>query len=319
MKIKKNIVNLGLIGAGNWGINYIKTINSLPNINLKLVYTNNLNVKNLIKSGCSITKDINIFFNIKEFDGIIIAAPPSAQFDLAMKFIKIGMPLLLEKPLSTSIEEADLILKSSLEFRAPILVNNIFIYSEAFKVFKKISENETHLSQFNSFDGNKGPYRKYMNSYWDWGPHSLSLCLSIMGIPVSGDLKKIENCEELGCNYEINLKFKNGSVATLFFGNAMEKKIRSFEVKLFKNKGILVFDDLADKKVYKKIDNNNVEYFKYNVKKPLTSVLNKFSKNIVNNNYDSQSLDLNRAIVYILETLYLNKRAKFCFSNINNK
>ena len=62
MKIKKNLINVGLIGAGQWGVNYIKTINSIPGVNLKLIYTSNKEIKNIIKSNCKITTDINLFF-----------------------------------------------------------------------------------------------------------------------------------------------------------------------------------------------------------------------------------------------------------------
>ena len=184
------------------------------------------------------------------------------------------------------------------------------MHSEPYKIFKKILNNEKDFLSFNAIDGNIGPFRKYMNSYWDWGPHCLSLCLDLMGKPLSGSLQTSLNHYKNGKNYTIKLKFENGKKANLTFGNSMKEKIRFFQVKLANNKGKLTFNDLANKKVYRSLDLNN-KYFKYNNKEPLVSVVEEFIQNIVSGNPNTKSLKLNYEMVYILETLFFNKSAKF--------
>ena len=315
MKTKKKIINVGLIGAGNWAVNYIKTINKLPYMNLKLVYSTNSKIEKYLDKDCYLTSNIDLFIKKNFLDGIIIATPPSVQYSLAIKFITLGIPLLLEKPLCTSIKEAQILLKTSYEKKSSVLVNNIYLYSEAFKVFKNKLINKKLIKTFISLDGNKGPYREYMNAAWDWGPHSLSMCMSIMGYPISANLKELVNSCLPGQNYELNLNFKNGSSSTLIFGNAMKEKTRYFEIQLESDK--IIFDDKLDRKVFKKTKSGNIEYYDYSNTDPLVSVLNKFYKNIVENFFDLGSLQMNYAIVYILESLLLKNIMEFDF--IENK
>ena len=286
-------------------------------MNLKLVYTTNSKVEKYLNEGCYLTSNIDLFTNKNNLDGIIIATPPSVQYSLAIKFMKIGIPLLLEKPLCTSIKEAEILLQTSYETKSSVLVNNIYLYSEAFKVFQNKLKSKKLIKKFNSYDGNKGPYRNYMNAAWDWGPHSLSMCISIMGYPISANLKELDHSCQLGQNFKLNLNFKNGSAATLIFGNAMKKKIRYFEVEFVNKNERLVFNDRVTKKIFKKTKHGAIQYYNYDKTDPLVSVLNNFYQNVVEKTFDFSSLKLNYVIVSILESLLLKNTLEFNF--VQNK
>lgn len=310
---KKLIINIGLIGAGDWGVKYIKTINKLPHMNLKVVCTSRNEIKKYLSEDCLLISDVNLINKDHNLDGIIIAVPPSIQVSLAIKFFETGIPLLLEKPICTSLEDAKILIQANKINKSSILVNNIFLYSEAFKVFRNQIKNKKSILKFNSFDGNKGPYRKYINSYWDWGSHSLSLCLKLMGNPISGNLKKLDVNNKDAQNYELNLNFKNNRNAKLIFGNDMKTKIRYFELAFVGQHEKLIFNDVSTHKVFKKINNDIIEKYEYKQTDALVSVLNRFYTNITEKQCNLRSLELNYYITYILESLLQKNIFKFDF------
>lgn len=61
---------------------------------------------------------------IGEVDGAIIATPPHLHFEMAMAFLKLGIPVLVEKPLAESSTHAAHMISIARSSGAEILVNN---------------------------------------------------------------------------------------------------------------------------------------------------------------------------------------------------
>ena len=105
-------LNLLLVGAGKWGMNYVSTLNSFPNIDLKIA--TRYNWKRLID---------------EHPDGVFICTHPSSHIEIANYALSRNIPTMIEKPLALSLNEAN----SLKGFSAPILVNNIHLFSETFR------------------------------------------------------------------------------------------------------------------------------------------------------------------------------------------
>ena len=86
------MTQLALIGRGVWGMNYIRTIRSLPWCELP-----DANVK---------TRDYRSLLTRRDIDGVIIATPASTHFGIAQEFLARGFHTLIEKPLATSVTDA---------------------------------------------------------------------------------------------------------------------------------------------------------------------------------------------------------------------
>ena len=81
-------VRLGLVGAGVWGINYIKTIEQIEGVILKKVVCRNPQNKKELLQKYEVTNNWLELSKSKAIDGVIIATPPSTHFDIAVEFIK---------------------------------------------------------------------------------------------------------------------------------------------------------------------------------------------------------------------------------------
>jgi hypothetical protein len=141
--------NILLIGNGKWGKQYINTIKQLP-INLTIA-----------------TYD----YKLNNIDGVIICTPPQSHIEIAEYFLSKNIPVMIEKPLSLSLNEANKLK----QYLTPILVNNIHLFSNEYQNLKnKISD----IKGIFSIGCNNGPIRNY-SSLWDYAPHDLSMILDL--------------------------------------------------------------------------------------------------------------------------------------------
>ena len=106
--IKKKIC---VIGAGYWGKNHLKTLNSL-NVLKGVVELDTVTLKSIIntypkvKGHCSIEDAM-----LEDYDGFTIATPAKTHFEVAKKIIEAKKHVLIEKPMTFSIEEAEELVK----------------------------------------------------------------------------------------------------------------------------------------------------------------------------------------------------------------
>ena len=160
--------NILLIGSGSWGQNYIKTLSNFPNVNLTVA--NRENWKKLIE---------------KNPDGVIISTPPQSHIEIAKFSLERNIPTMIEKPLSLSLEEAQVLS----QFKAPILVNYIHLFSDAYENIKKIVDPEKIEYIRTEVRGDKNS--KHCSNLFDYFPHELAYILDLSNqLPKKITLKK---------------------------------------------------------------------------------------------------------------------------------
>jgi predicted dehydrogenase len=100
------MINVGVIGVGSIGVHHARIFSALEGVNLTGVVDTDFQKAEEIaaKYGCcaySSYKDI-----IASVDAVSIAVPTSLHYETGMDFLKHNKDLLIEKPISTTLEEA---------------------------------------------------------------------------------------------------------------------------------------------------------------------------------------------------------------------
>ena len=86
----------------------------------------------------------------------------------------------MEKPLSLDVISAEEISALAEDNDVLVMVNHIFLYHPGFiKLQEKIIV-DSPIKSIQSVSGNIGPFRDEWSPLWDWGPHDLSMCLSLV-------------------------------------------------------------------------------------------------------------------------------------------
>lgn len=103
------MIGLGLIGCGNWGFNYLNTLNSIPEAKILTVCDLNDDVLKKVKQfhpHLKTTKDCQDLLKDDELSGVIIATPPHTHFPIAVNCLERNKAVLVEKPITLSYSEA---------------------------------------------------------------------------------------------------------------------------------------------------------------------------------------------------------------------
>ena len=251
--------NILLIGTGKFGKCYLSTLFSLTDIHLQTA--NRYNWKQLID---------------EKPDGVIIATPPDSHIEIAKCALEKNIPVMIEKPLSLSYDEA----KQLQGYSAPILVDHIHLFSDAYQSLKS-TVNKEKINSIVSLGFNKSPNREY-SALWDYAPHDLAMIMDItQQFPKEIECKQIAT--DFGHLYNIKMYFENFVSASLV-GNGGAKKVRKFKVH---------FDGLQAS-----YDDNDRPFYH---KSPLLNAVNVFLSAIDGNNDPRLGLDLSLKVVKLLE------------------
>jgi len=241
------MLRLALIGAGRWGQRYISTIkeNQYLNVQLSHVISRQSRTFNLVSNDTKVLENWQALSSSMT-DAVIIAVPPKFHASIAAKFLREGVPVMIEKPLALSMKDADLLLELEHTTGTPILVNHTQLFHPAyFKVREIIAQwaregSKIHCIHLQS--GAFGPFRDSWTVLWDWSPHDVALALNMMGLMP-------DTVSALGNDHSVMIKltFANGCEVHIANSNIASYKYRCYGV--YSDKEIIYFDDIAEDKL----------------------------------------------------------------------
>ncbi len=304
-------VSLGLIGAGNWGINYINTINSFDDIDLVHVSSRNPSTAKLLSPDCLIEDDWHKVAMSPYIDGLIIASPPNTHADILRTAINSGIPVLVEKPLTVNHNQALEILNLAMHKQVLVMVNHIHLFHPAYRKIKNIMFNLNSPISIRSIGGNHGPFRTDVRALWDYAPHDISMCLDLLDdMPNSISAKYLEKGIDSNSNSEVvalNLGFANKETRVYIeTGNLMRRKRR--ELILSYEKFNLIYSPLSlNPLLISPVTGTNFSGENYGNKiscentQPLSIVIKEFSKLLSTSSYSINDLMLAVNVVKIIE------------------
>lgn len=258
------MLNLALIGYGKWGGNYLKEVRSIKNCRIKYVCSPSIFKSNLPKTYKKVT-NYRKLTEFKDLNGVIIATPSNTHFEIIKYFLEKKINILVEKPMVTSLHEAQSLKPYFKEFDLVFMVNHIYFHNSLYKLLKQ-NLNKAKSVQLINFSGTLSPEREDVSVLWDWGPHFASICLDLYKkLP-----KKIIVRERGPRSVEYQLFFE-GSKQALFKGSwDGPKKIRIISFKFPQGEATL------------DIGNNFLLYTKRDSEKKYTSVDNTLRSVIAN-------------------------------------
>lgn len=296
-------VRLGLIGAGRWGRNYIKTIRALPTTRLGVLASRNPASKDLVDSSCRVTSDWHELLDPQLIDGVIIATPPDLHVEMLEAAMRARLPAMIEKPLTLNLTDAVKLHTLQHECNALVLVDHTRLFNSAFIELNRQAPELGQIRNISSESGNWGPFRDY-TALWDYGPHDLSVALTLLR--QSPSTVRIEELERrhventFAGNYHIDLGFRSDVHATIKLGNLFENKTVRLTVVL--DQGTLILDDLvADRLIRRDDKTGSTTAIELDDELPLTRAVETFVAGIRGNPSDYFGLDLAVEIARVLD------------------
>lgn len=294
-------INLAIIGAGRWGFNHVRTANSLLNPNQITVFDTNELAKEKVaelNSGINFTTDINNILDDESINAVIIATPAETHFELAKSCMEAGKNVLVEKPITLYVEEAQKLYDLSLNLNLKLMVGHVLLYHPALlKIKQEITSGKIGKLQYiYSNRLNLGAIRSEENILWSFAPHDISIMQFLTesypsSITARGEDFLQNGIEDTTLTY---LKYPTGVHGHIFVSWLHPFKEQRLVV--VGEKGMYVFEDSlkTDKlkfydKGFEKVDgefrkfDNDFEAVDFEEKMPLAEEQIHFYNSIINN------------------------------------
>ena len=302
-------LRLGLIGAGRWGRNYIRTIAAIPEVRLARLASRNPETAGLVPKDCAISSDWREILDKRHLDGVIIATPPALHAEMTRAAVESGLPALVEKPLTLDLAAARAVRDAVERYNGFVMVGHTHLFHPAYRTLKAIAHRYGQIRSIRGDAGNLGPYRSDTPVLWDWGPHDVAMCLDLLGVmPVHVLARSLERRPVEGATGEIielSLEFPGDKQAQCRFGNLLPKRRR---LAVFLEAAVLVYDDLAPQKLtrYPMTDQfmfpeGRGESMEISADLPLTNLVRDFAAAVSTGGHDMSSLSLGIKVVEVLE------------------
>jgi predicted dehydrogenase len=128
------------------------------------------------------TTSIEELFN-SDVDGVVIATPVRTHYQLARQALLHGKHVLVEKPLTASVAEAEELVALAREQQRVLMVGHTFEYSPAVNELRKLVQSGD-LGKIYCIEAervNLGLFRNDINVVWDLAPHDVSILLYLLG------------------------------------------------------------------------------------------------------------------------------------------
>jgi len=268
-------VKVGVVGVGHLGSIHAKIYKEIPNCTLAAVCDIDKGRLEQISQQLGIPGYLDYKDLFDKVDAVSIAAPTKLHYQISADFIAHKIDLLVEKPFTTSLKEADSLIKRAQKNNVILQVGHIERFNSAFAATKKIIQEprfiECHrLSPFPNRSQDVGAVLDIMI-------HDIDIVLGL----VSSKIKRIESVgvsvlTSLEDIANARIRFKNGCVANLTASRVSEEVMR--KIRIFQKDTYISLDyKEAQASVYKRdgstITKNNLPIEK---EQPLQKELESF-------------------------------------------
>ncbi len=244
----KNI-NIGIIGYGYWGPNLVRNFMSQSHGSVLMVADGRKERLALLNKNYPSIKtctDANELISDPLIDAVVIATPVFTHFELAKKALRKGKHVLLEKPMTSSVKEAEELINIAAKKNLVLMVDHTFLYTGAIQKIKELIDKNTigTIRYFDSSRINLGLFQPDVNVLWDLAPHDISILIylinskpfSVNATGISHTNNQIENIAYMTVNYHTDF--------IAHFSCSWTSPVKVRQTLIGGDKKMIVFNDL---------------------------------------------------------------------------
>ena len=180
------MINFGVIGYGYWGPNIIRNLNNLDGVRVLAIADKSLTARNrALKAnpGIRVTDDARELISDANIDCIAIITPVWTHFDLAQAALNSGKHVFVEKPFTSSCDQAARLIDLAASKNLVVMVDHTFLFTAAVRKIKQLVEDGVlgKLYYYDSMRVNLGLFQHDINVLWDLAPHDLAIIDHLIG------------------------------------------------------------------------------------------------------------------------------------------
>lgn len=262
-------LRFGVIGAGAWGKNHVRTIAGMAEAELTAVCDMNPAVRDkLVKQYPSALITDSVDEVLRRVDAVIVATPAKTHAEVGLRAVEAGLPTLVEKPFALTVKDAERLAELAERRSVPLLVGHLLEYHPVVERLKAMIEDQSlgDIYYLYAQRVNLGQIRPDENALWSFGPHDVSVALFLLGeapvtVSAQGHSYLQKGIEDI---VFLNMTFRSGVMAHVQMSWLDPHKERRLTV--VGSKQMAVFDDMATReklRIYDKGVDRPPEYRSY--------------------------------------------------------
>ncbi|PYP46686.1 MAG: gfo/Idh/MocA family oxidoreductase [Gemmatimonadetes bacterium] len=177
-------LKLGVIGAGAWGRNHVRTVGGLAEAQLAAVCDADAKVREFVARqypAAHVTADAADLLG--RVDAVVIASPAATHARFALQCVEAGKPCLVEKPFALSVQDAEAVARAAADAGVPVLAGHLLVFHPAVERLRALVQGGDlgRIYYLYGLRVNLGQVRADENALWSFGPHDVSVALYLLG------------------------------------------------------------------------------------------------------------------------------------------
>jgi predicted dehydrogenase len=248
------MIRVGIIGYGYWGPSIARNFHGLPGCEVSMICDKSEESLRRAKQAypaLTVTCDANAVLTSPNIDAVAVITPVWTHFELAKTALLNGKHVLVEKPFTSTVAQAEELIELAARKNLMIMVDHTFLFTGAVKKIRQLIDTDAlgKLYYYDSTRVNLGLFQHDVNVLWDLAPHDLSIMDHL--ISAKPDVVIATGQSHLNCHEDVaylTIYFGNSVIAHINVNWLSPVKVRT--TLLGGEKKMLVWNDLeADEKV----------------------------------------------------------------------
>ncbi len=242
------MTSVAVVGLGYWGPNLARNFDAVADLRWCVDASDEMRAKyEPVFRRAKFTASLDDVLADDETDAVVLATPVPTHADLAVRVLEAGKHCFVEKPLATTVADAERAVAAAQAAGKVLMVGHLLEYHPGVTKLKEIADSGDLGDIFYIYGNrlNLGKIRSDENALWSLGAHDVSVILHLAGeepyeFEARGESYVRPPVEDVVFAY---LRFPSGLAAHLHLSWLDPHKERRFTV--VGSKRMATFDDMA--------------------------------------------------------------------------
>lgn len=174
------MINIAVIGYGYWGPRIVRNFSATNGCRVTVICDQSASRLQRARSdfpGIDTSCDATAVIASPQVDAVAIVTPVWTHFELAEAALKNGKHVFVEKPFTSTVEQAERLIDLAEQKSLRIMVDHTFLFTGAVQKIRQMVEEGAlgKLYYYDSMRVNLGLFQHDVNVIWDLAPHDLSI------------------------------------------------------------------------------------------------------------------------------------------------
>ena len=174
------MIRVGVLGFGYWGPNLVRNFSDNPACEVAVVCDPRedrlAQVRRRYPAVKTTTNPADVIADAR-VDAVVIATPVSTHYDLARRALEAGRHVWVEKPMTTTTDEARRLVAAAARVKRLLHVDHTFCYTGAVRCINDLLAGDGigDICYYDSIRINLGLFQHDVNVIWDLAAHDVAI------------------------------------------------------------------------------------------------------------------------------------------------